>query len=240
MKNLVLLILLFLFMGNLNAANYYVDTSKANDNGLGTDTSTAWKTVDGVNKHNFAPGDIISFKCGQRFIGITLRPPNSGSSIAPIIFNSYGTGAKPIIDRQGTSESDYCVDLITISRNNITFYNLHLKGGYKSNATLWACNYITFENCDIDSTIFVYTGTAGKGMIYSGMGSHLTIRNCNLTHSVSGHGIYVDGTDHSLIEYCNFTYNYQEGINLAFGDSAAQNWTNDLIVRYNYIGKNGL
>ncbi|MDR3666190.1 MAG: hypothetical protein P4L35_05040 [Ignavibacteriaceae bacterium] len=101
--NLLVIFLLFL-IGNLDATNYYVDSANGNDSlNSGKNSSSAWKTIDKVNKYSsltgFIAGDTISFKCGQRFQGTTLIPQNSGTVSLPIVFNSYGSGDRPIIDR---------------------------------------------------------------------------------------------------------------------------------------------
>jgi len=63
----------FLSMGTLTAqaAIYYVDNTAPNDNGNGTSTGTAWKTlakVDSVaSSPGFAAGDEIRFNGGQTF-----------------------------------------------------------------------------------------------------------------------------------------------------------------------------
>ena len=99
----VALLLLFL-MQNLNAATYYVDNNEGNDGKIGRTPLTAWKSISKVNSTGFKSGDTISFKCGGRFSDAILYPP-----IDYLTFNSYGIGARPIIDGQGIQR---CIDLI--------------------------------------------------------------------------------------------------------------------------------
>jgi hypothetical protein len=171
MKHIFFLIVLsLLFMGNLRATNYYVDSDAGHDADSGKSITSAWKSISKVNSYGlspgFASGDIISFKCGGRWIGEQLIPPGDN-----LVFNSYGFGDKPVIDRNGdnpaywrakntgdslsafdtTGYGGSCVDLITNSRNNLIFNNIKFVRGFNSDITIWSCNYITFESCNIDS-----------------------------------------------------------------------------------------
>ncbi len=79
-----------------HAPSYFVDSQEGNDNNDGKTISTAWKTLAKINNMSFQPGDIIGFKKGGIFLG-SLTIKDSGISGHPIVFTSYGTGAKPII-----------------------------------------------------------------------------------------------------------------------------------------------
>ncbi len=78
-----------------SAALYYVDP-KGSDANSGTSLYKPWQSLDKVNSTVFKPGDRILFKKGGIWTG-TLTPPSSGSTGHPIVFSSYGTGAKPVI-----------------------------------------------------------------------------------------------------------------------------------------------
>lgn len=72
---------------NAKAATYYVDATGGNDSNSGTSTSTAWKTIDKVNKSTFQPGDIID---GQNNIFYDrLVIPSSGNSSGYITFRNF-------------------------------------------------------------------------------------------------------------------------------------------------------
>lgn len=83
----------------LSATNYYVSSSDGADNKTGKSVSEAWKTIAKVNNSMsvFAPGDSILFKCGDSFTE-QLNVTKSGTSTLPIVFGSYGTGSKPVIN----------------------------------------------------------------------------------------------------------------------------------------------
>ena len=85
------------------ATTYYVDSVGGNDNNNGTSQSSAWQTLTKVNATTFGAGDQILFKCGCAWSG-QLHPQGSGASGSPIVINTYGTGAKPIIAGGGAAQ----------------------------------------------------------------------------------------------------------------------------------------
>ena len=221
---LLIALLLPFFMGNIKATTYYVDSQGGNDANSGISTSAAWNTISKVNSFGFNFGDTISFKAGSRFIlTATFFPPNNN-----ITFNSYDSGARPVIDGNGVYQ---CVQLGYPNNNGksyITFNGIKFVNGAGINIALIECDHITFESCNIDS--------GKEGGIYSGLGSYLTIRNStlsyhNTTKPYGGqHGIYVDGTDNVLMEYDTANYNAHSGFRVAYGYDNAS--TDSMIMRY--------
>src|SRR5690606_26047330 len=59
---------------------------------------TPWKSIDKLNAvfHTLKPGDVVYLKRGDVFYG-TIEVTKSGSPGNPIVFDAYGTGAKPVI-----------------------------------------------------------------------------------------------------------------------------------------------
>lgn len=89
----VLTILLLLVTLSAGATTYYVKTG-GNDGLAGTSDATAWATITKVNGSSFSAGDSILFRRGDTFRG-QLIVPSSGSAGSHIVFDAYGTGAKP-------------------------------------------------------------------------------------------------------------------------------------------------
>jgi len=178
---------LLICMGNLTATTYYVDNAGGNDDNSGTSVSNAWNSLSKVNSFGFNSGDIVSFKCGDRFSGTTITGKSN------ITFNSYGTGVRPVID--GESVRD-CFDLD--GQTNITFIGLKIVNGgggdIRQNINLWNTSHVTIESCNIDSSRGANIHNVG---IYAGGGSsYLTIRNSTLSYgeqtSGAGNlGIYI-------------------------------------------------
>ncbi|MFB6318234.1 right-handed parallel beta-helix repeat-containing protein [Saccharicrinis sp. FJH54] len=96
MKNIcyyILGILLFVLCDNVHGTNYYL-SNMGHDTNVGTSVQKPWKSLDKINSSKFYPGDSILFRCGDEFSG-TIIIPNSGTEQHPIVFSSYGYGAKP-------------------------------------------------------------------------------------------------------------------------------------------------
>jgi len=98
---------LLLILGLLTAipawgAIYYVDSQSGTDSNSGQSPRLAWQSLQKVNQTVFQPGDQVLFKCGSRYQG-QLHPQGSGTANRPIVFKSYGKGAKPRIDGGGAT-----------------------------------------------------------------------------------------------------------------------------------------
>jgi hypothetical protein len=205
------------------STTYYVDSKVGDDHNSGKSASSSWKTLNKVNKSSFKSGDKVSLKAGSRFM--ISEPLKSKSKIT---FNSYGRGKRPIID--GGSHH-MCIDLEGV--DNIKFLNLKFVNGYPSNINLWKCHYITIESCNIDSSKGANLHNCN---IYSGEGSYLTVRNSTLNYGEQtigdgNLGIYLDGTENSLLEYDTIMGNFSN-IRIGFGNAPYYDYTDNLTVRY--------
>src|SRR5690606_23073788 len=83
------------------AASYYFSQSTGDDSRSAAQAQhpdTPWKSIDKLNAvfHTLKPGDVVYFKRGDVFYG-TIEVTKSGSPGNPIVFDAYGTGAKPVI-----------------------------------------------------------------------------------------------------------------------------------------------
>ncbi len=87
-------------------AAFYVDSATGNDLATGTSADRAWKTLAHVNRAEIIPGDKILFKRGGLWRG-QLRP-KSGSEKNRVLYSSYGTGAKPIIQASLSYSTEDC------------------------------------------------------------------------------------------------------------------------------------
>ncbi|MDQ6419675.1 right-handed parallel beta-helix repeat-containing protein [Paenibacillus sp. LHD-117] len=94
------------FAASVAAADYYIDVTNGSDTNNGTTNGTAWKTLSKVNGTTFAPGDTIYFKRGQTWSG-RLWPKGSGTNVAPIKVDTYGSGNMPIINGNGQESAVY-------------------------------------------------------------------------------------------------------------------------------------
>ncbi|MEJ7912573.1 MAG: right-handed parallel beta-helix repeat-containing protein, partial [Chitinophagaceae bacterium] len=108
-KITVALLLMICIYQELPAATYYLSTISGDD--LRTNTqaqrsSTPWKTLSRLQAYlsNLKAGDSILFKRGETFEG-RLFILKSGTTNSPIVFSTYGSGDKPIINGFSTITS---------------------------------------------------------------------------------------------------------------------------------------
>lgn len=119
MKNVLIksvMIILFCVGFNLSAqTNYYFSASSGNDANTGKSPSSPWKSLDKLYSiwSSVNPGDSILFKRGDTFapstvgsrIGVIRIPSGiSGTANAYIVIGAYGSGARPIISGENTTE----------------------------------------------------------------------------------------------------------------------------------------
>ena len=65
-----------------------------------------FKTLAEVNEIELQPGDGISLKCGSVFQDQKLAPKGKGTEEKPIVINTYGEGARPVIHAGGFKKVD--------------------------------------------------------------------------------------------------------------------------------------
>ncbi len=100
-----ILLCIQLLCTHLKATNYYV-ANNGNDANNGTSTSLPWKTIAKVNASMsiLQAGDSVLFRCGDTFTD-QLLVTKSGTANAFIVFASYSTGQKPIINTAVTIQN---------------------------------------------------------------------------------------------------------------------------------------
>lgn len=157
----------------LLATSYYVDCSAAT-NGNGSQAQP-WNILHPVNLTTFATGDKILFKRGTTCTG-TLAPEGSGSSGAPIVVDTYGTGTKPIIAGNGATTAVF----------------LH-------NQQYWEIRNLDITNTGVGAATRrgVFIGLSNFGTANYFRLINLTIRNVNGNMAVRENGgivLWVDGT----------------------------------------------
>lgn len=97
------LILVILFSGvtfSYAQTDYYIDQIGGNDANPGT-IGSPWQNITKLNSLTVTAGSTINLKAGSVWNGQKLKFTGSGTSVSPIIVNSYGSGAKPILNGNG-------------------------------------------------------------------------------------------------------------------------------------------
>jgi hypothetical protein len=241
MRKLLLIILFIPLFAS--ARKFYVSSSTGNDANNGTSPATPWKTLTRVQTFGSSAlaGDTISFKCGDVFANGSSgynsmqwwgasRGANcaSGTALNPIVFNSYGTGAKPNMlypYPTATAGRDKLVlgfsgvEYITI--NGLQFNETRFSATDKVGATLTKtgimlgegisgigyCNNCTVKNCDFSN---IGTGIEAAGD-YQIIDSN-TITNLKNWGDTSGQN---DGGAMPIArsngKHCRITHNYIKG-----------------------------
>lgn len=115
-------------------SHYYYVSPAGNDANPGTSSTKPWKTLKKVNAASFQPGDVVYFERGGSWSG-GLVIDNSGISGKPILFTTYGSGAKPVFANPG-SASNY-TNAILISASWVVVEN------FKVNNAQYAGVYIS-------------------------------------------------------------------------------------------------
>lgn len=101
MKHLlgILLLCLVLPMGLMGQGRHFYMSAAGNDANPGTHPDSAWQTVTKLNSalsSNYLPGDTVSFRAGDTFLG-GINVNLGGDPTGNVVFNAYGSGAKPVI-----------------------------------------------------------------------------------------------------------------------------------------------
>jgi hypothetical protein len=87
-----------------DATTYYVSSQSGRDTNAGTSKKRPWKNLEVVNSRRFRPGDRILLQAGSRWRSpLTIR--SSGTAVAPIRIDRYGTGPMPRIDAGDVAEN---------------------------------------------------------------------------------------------------------------------------------------
>ena len=148
---------------------YYVDATGGNDAAAGTSRPTAWKSLSKINGTTFGPGDTILLKTGSVWTG-SLSPQGSGASGSPNVIDTFGAGAKPIINANGAVAN-------TFSLNNQNY---------------WEVNNLELTN---DDNFSVEDNAASRcGVkISGGTVTHIYIKNCYI-HDIDGNADGSKGT----------------------------------------------
>ena len=203
---------------------YYVDAVNGNDNNSGLTQSSAWKTINKVNNNSFSSGDIISFKRGETFTGYTLTPP-----ISNLTFNTYGTGAKPIIDGQNSLTTCFVGD----NKNNLTVNSIIFYNGTQNCFNAVNSNYLTIDSCEFDGNNHV-NQSALINSYYANI-SYCVFKNASSSSYAYASGLSLNGGGYQIIEHCQFLNNSDSGLKVYFNPTSQ---VIHPIVRYNWFEGN--
>jgi len=86
--------------------HFYVDSVLGSDTNSGTSETSPWRSLAKVNSTTFEPGSVIHFRRGRTWTG-GLHISDSGTQAEPIIFTTYGSGGRPVIQNPAANEENH-------------------------------------------------------------------------------------------------------------------------------------
>lgn len=206
--------------------DYYVKNA-GNDSGTGTSDATAWASLAKVSSVIFQPGDHIYFKRGDLFRG-QLYNNSSGSAGNPVVYDAYGTGAKPKIwgSRDYSSDNlwtNYSGNIWVTSSPvetgmdniaNLIFNNEQSCG--KQETSISACDSQGdfYYNTD-DNKVYIYSvgspavfyshiemgGVFEEYVVFCYGNSYVTFRNMDVRYSANNAMFTGYGSSNIIFEY---------------------------------------
>jgi hypothetical protein len=231
---------------------YYVSSSDGNDENDGLSPDKPWSSLQKVSNNKFLSGDSILFKTGDEFIG-QLDVSSSGTPEVPIVFTSYGSGNKPIINGSGAAGGDYEFAVLIENKKGIVLDNIEVQNDRHISRP---------DNKDIRSYGILIRVNEPESM-ESFILKNLTIKNIYPIHlddvsfydvEVAGIHVYTtvnyEGKEKHisdvLIENCDISRSAKLGIWTVHGFSVTDEVGNDtinrnqnIVIKNNYIYENG-
>lgn len=131
----ILPLLAFAWAGTGEAATYYVRNG-GNDSADGRTHGTAWASLNKVNNHSFAPGDIVLLHEGNRFVGRVTIDWGGTSSARSVLGAYYLDGstpvrgyrtARPIIDGEDRLPTTHYASLVQVTAHRVRVENLRVE-----------------------------------------------------------------------------------------------------------------
>lgn len=200
----------------------------------GTSTSAPWRTLARVDSARPLPGDRVHLLGGARF-NEPLAPfaGTSGTSTAPITFDSYGSGRATLAGgiylnsvsnlvfdnldvtstQKGVFSSASGSGVCAVKLSNMTISNVPLAGVSSNNRS--DCNWI------IDGVTIRHTGDSGiyfLGSNFTISHSHIVETGTNASIGYPRHGIYASGPAPTIL-YNVIERSSTSGISLRYQDS---------------------
>jgi hypothetical protein len=191
---------------------YYVSTTGSDsNNGLGTDNSHAWLTINHAAQVMVA-GDTVNIEAGT-YSG-EIIPANSGTAVNPITYTNYNSGSVIINDTGlnlggqgavyinnlsyitfgGSSPSskitienvfNYCIGGVYANNgSHIVFQNLYIQDTDLSGIAAYYCSGITINNCEL----YHCNHQAGQECISLVADTLFEVENCSVHDAVDTTG----------------------------------------------------
>jgi len=165
---------------------YYVSAVIGKADGDGS-RDNPWDALTDIDGYAFSPGDTVFFERGSKWTG-TFEITASGSPDSPIVFTSYGEGAKPAISNPDPSAND-------------------------GNAIRISANYVLIDDFYIHDCGFTKPRTVAGIASFNREDHHITIQNSEFSGCRVGVRLYA----HDVLITNNHMHSPGGGINEWWG-----------------------
>lgn len=127
---------------------YYVSQSAGSDSNNGLSSATPWKTLTKASTVTLNAGDSVLLKAGDTWTD-GLQPKGNGSAANPIFIGSYGSGNKPIIDRNDVVQQNgiHLIDQEGYKIVGLEFYRCETGIFREYSVGMPVRNYVWIEDC---------------------------------------------------------------------------------------------
>ena len=220
----------------VSGQNYYVDSVNGSDSNNGLTPGTAFKTLNKVNQLNLDAGDAVNFAAGSNFNG-QLNINDSGTADNPILFRSYGDGAKPVFTNSGEWSRCINVNADYTVIDGLSLQGAHLAGIFIGDES----DHNVVSNCEATNT--------GSGVVVRGQNNLITqnyIHDLNMVQNTQGGDddfgatgvwLYNSGNEvsYNLMERCqapSYDYGMDGGAVEIYGGNASD------VINGSYIHDN--
>ena len=224
------------------ARTFYVDATGGSDSNNGLSSASAWKTLKKIKDFawstGFVAGDTILFKRGEVWreqfgLDTDAGKTKSGAAGAPITFDAYGTGAKPVwsggADLSASGKwTNQGSNKWRSSGLGYEIGNVLLNGEASNGNKKPALSGITaqgdFYYDAANDYLYMYS-TSNPGSFYShieacqkfadatapscyiwGVHNYVTIRNIAIKNYAYHGLVFGNGSSHITIENCDFSW----------------------------------
>jgi hypothetical protein len=202
----LLVVLALLLASHAQSATYYVDCAASSDQGAGTSTATAWKTINRVNVSHFNPGDFVLFKRGCTWRE-QLTAPSSGSAGRQISFGAYGSGATPRI--RGSINEDVATDWL--SESGLWYVTASARPNivWRDGSVMTQVALKTYIGTQVSAW---WWDSANRRVYVYGGGSAPTAGGHTFELAQRNHCVDVSDKDYITVDGLDCSYTNQEGI----------------------------
>jgi parallel beta-helix repeat protein len=236
-SKLVITIAAIFLVTQCHAANYYFAAS-GNDSyttAQAQSKATPWQSITKLNSfyNSLKPGDSVLFKRGDTFAG-TITPTKSGTAALPIIFSSWGTGAKPVLTglvstgawvNMGGGIYEAPVALGAATANVCTLNGVGQPLGRYPNADAANAGYLNIDSHTADAQIVSsvlntavnWTGAdivfrknhwqITKGTVTSNTATVVNYSETSAYQPINNYGFFLQNNPNTLDEYGEWYYN---------------------------------